>query len=109
MALPSEEITPEIFAHLVHLAELELEPEEGEYLRRQLNGQLRAIHELAEIELDPATPITSHGVPYSPEARPALREDIVQPCAEADAILAEAPEREERYIVVPDIPHADLG
>jgi aspartyl-tRNA(Asn)/glutamyl-tRNA(Gln) amidotransferase subunit C len=106
---PADEITPEIFAHLVHLAELELDPGEAEYLRRQLNGQLRAIHEMAAIDVDPATPITSHGVPYPAEARPALREDIVQPCAEADAILAEAPEREERYVVVPDIPHADLG
>ena len=92
LALPSEEITPEIFAYLVHLAELELEPEEAEYLRRQLNGQLRAIHELAEIEVGPAAPITSHGVPYPPEARPALREDVAVASAEAEAILAQAPE-----------------
>jgi aspartyl/glutamyl-tRNA(Asn/Gln) amidotransferase C subunit len=109
MALPSEEITPEIFAHLVHLAELELDPGEAEYLRRQLNGQLRAIHEMAAIEVDPATPITSHGVPYPAEARPALRDDVARPSAEADAILNQAPETEARYIVVPDIPHTDLA
>jgi aspartyl-tRNA(Asn)/glutamyl-tRNA(Gln) amidotransferase subunit C len=106
---PADEITPEIFAHLVRLAELELAPEEAEYLRRQLNGQLRAIHEMAAIEVDPATPITSHGVPYPPEARPALREDAVLASGAADAILAQAPETESRYIVVPDIPHTDLG
>jgi len=105
---PAEEITPEIFAHLVHLAELELGAEESEYLRLQLNGQLRAIREMAAIEVDPATPITSHGVPYPPAARPALRDDDVFPCDDADAILEQAPETESRYVVVPDIPHVEL-
>jgi aspartyl/glutamyl-tRNA(Asn/Gln) amidotransferase C subunit len=108
VSVPAEEITPEVFAHLVHLAELELEPREADYLRQQMNGQLRAIHELAEIEVDPATPITSHGVPYPPEARPTLREDVARVSPEAEAILAQAPETHERYIVVPDIPHTEL-
>ena len=50
----SDPITPEIFAHLVDLAALELSPEEAEYLRRQLNNQLKAIHELEAIPLDEA-------------------------------------------------------
>jgi aspartyl/glutamyl-tRNA(Asn/Gln) amidotransferase C subunit len=103
-----EEITPEIFAHLVHLAELELDPAEAEYLRGQLNDQLRAIRELAAIEVDPATPIISHGVPYPPAARPALRDDVVVPWDDPDAILSQAPETDSRYIVVPDIPHTEL-
>jgi aspartyl/glutamyl-tRNA(Asn/Gln) amidotransferase C subunit len=105
----SDEITPEIFAHLVHLAELELDADEAEYLRRQLNGQLRAIHEMAAIEVDPATPITSHGVPYPPEARPRLREDAVRASPSADDILGQAPETDARYLVVPDIPHTELS
>ncbi len=59
----TEPITPELFNHLVRLAVLELPPEEAEYLRRQLNNQLKAVHELETIPLDPDTPITSHGVP----------------------------------------------
>ena|SRR3990172_8310312 len=102
------EITPEIFDHLVHLAELELDPQEAEYLRAQLNGQLRAIREIAAIQVDSAAPITSHGVPYPPSARPPLRDDVVVPCADVDAILGQAPETESRYIVVPDIPHTEL-
>jgi len=105
---PDDEITPEIFAHLVHLAELELGPDEAEYLRRQLNSQLRAIHEMASIQVDSETPITSHGVPYPPQARPPLREDETRSDDEADAILGQTPETESRYIVVPDIPHTDL-
>ena len=39
----AEEITAEIFDHLVELAALELEAKEAEYLRAQLNSQLKAI------------------------------------------------------------------
>ena len=104
----SDEITPELFTHLVELAALELSAEEGEYLRRELNNQLKAIHELEAIPLDPATPIASHGVPYTPDTSPAIREDIVQAYPDPARLLKTAPETEAGYIVVPDIPHQDL-
>ena len=44
-----DQITPEIFKYLVDLASFELEPENQEYLRQQLNHQLKAIHELANM------------------------------------------------------------
>jgi Asp-tRNA(Asn)/Glu-tRNA(Gln) amidotransferase C subunit len=53
-------------------------------------------------------PITSHGVAYTPEISPPPRPDEARPCGEADEILAQAPETDARYIVVPDIPHTDL-
>lgn len=101
-------ITQEIFDHLVRLAALELPPQEAEYLRGELNNQLKAIHELEAIPLDPGTPTTSHGVPYTQEITPPARLDewIFNP--QAQAILGQAPEAEEGYIVVPDIPHEDL-
>lgn len=101
-------ITLEIFEHLVELAALELTPEEAEYLRRELNSQLQAIRDLEAIELDSDLPITSHGVPYPRHSRPALREDTARPSKTADAILDQAPQVEERYVVVPDIPHTVL-
>jgi aspartyl/glutamyl-tRNA(Asn/Gln) amidotransferase C subunit len=103
-----DEITPEIFEHLVQLAALELPPEEAEYLRRELNNQLKAIHELEAIPLDPSTPITSHGVPYTPLITPPIRSDEWVPNPTPQDILAQAPESEEGYIVVPDIRHVDL-
>ncbi|HSR48157.1 MAG TPA: aspartyl/glutamyl-tRNA amidotransferase subunit C [Anaerolineales bacterium] len=105
---PPDEITPDIFAHLVRLAELELEPSEAEYLRAQLNGQLRAVREMADIEIEPEAPITSHGVPYPPEVRPRLRDDAIVACENPDEIMAQAPETDSGYIVVPEIPHTDL-
>ncbi len=101
-------ITVDIFKHLVNLAALELPAEEGEYLRKELNEQLRAIRELEAIEVSEEISITSHGVPYSAAIAPSLREDIIEVCPEADDILAQAPEVEERYIVVPDIPSEAL-
>jgi aspartyl-tRNA(Asn)/glutamyl-tRNA(Gln) amidotransferase subunit C len=106
---PAEErITPEIFDHLVELAALELSADEAEYLRRELNGQLNAIHELENIDVDESLPITSHGVPYTGGLAPGLREDLATPGALADDILEQAPEIEGRYVVVPDIPHKEL-
>ncbi len=101
-------ISPELFAHLVDLAALELDAAEADYLRSQLNNQLKAIHELEAIPLDDSTRLTSHGVPYTAQISPALRQDEWLPCPVADAILEQAPQTEDRYIVVPDIPHTTL-
>jgi aspartyl-tRNA(Asn)/glutamyl-tRNA(Gln) amidotransferase subunit C len=103
-----EEITSEIFNHLVSLAALALEPGEADYLRAQLNGQLRAIRALDDVSVDPDLPITSHGVPYDRDLRADIREDTVSSSELADAILGQAPEVENRYLVVPDIPQEDL-
>jgi aspartyl-tRNA(Asn)/glutamyl-tRNA(Gln) amidotransferase subunit C len=104
----TDPITPEIFAHLVRLAALELSPEEGEYVRRQLNNQLKAIRELEAIPLDPNAAITSHGVPYTVATSPAPRADEWLPYPNVADLLAQAPLLDERYIVVPDIPHTTL-
>ena len=104
----TETITPEIFNHLVQLAALELSPEEAEYIRGELNKQLKAIHELEAIQLPDDTPLASHGVPYTPTTSPAIRPDEWQPNPDPGEILAQAPETDEGYIVVPEIPHTEL-
>jgi len=104
----TDSISPETFAHLVDLAALELGPEEGAYLLQQLNNQLKAIHELEAIPLDEDLPVTSHGVPYTNAISQAPREDVWQACDNPDEILAQAPQTEDSYIVVPDIPHTKL-
>ena len=104
----NEVITKEIFDHLVGLGALELPADEAEYLRAELNDQLKAIRELESIEVPDDTPITSHGVPYSEAIRPELREDRIEVCPEADDIVRGAPEAHDRYIVVPEIPFEEL-
>ncbi len=104
----TDEITVDLFDHLVQLAALELIPQEAEYLRRELNNQLRAIHELEAIPLEDDTPISSHGVPYPPERTPPARADEWIPCTNTGDILAQAPELDEGYLIVPEIPHTEL-
>jgi aspartyl-tRNA(Asn)/glutamyl-tRNA(Gln) amidotransferase subunit C len=104
----SEQITPEIFDHLVDLAALELSADQAEYLRKQLNNQLKAIRELEAIPVDGNLPISLHGVPYDVAESPTPREDKWHPYPDAKAILSQAPQLEDDYIVVPDIPHTTL-
>ncbi len=101
-------ITPELFDHLVELAALELSPDQAEYLRQQLNNQLKALEELVAVPLEAGIPPALHGVTYPPDIRPPIRGDEWLPNPHVETILNQAPEREERYIVVPDIPHQDL-
>lgn len=102
-------ITQEIFAHLVDLAALQLNADEAEYLRQQLNHQINAIHELEAIPLEEDLPVTSHGVPYTAEISPDLRDDAWRPYPHPEDILGQAPQVEDGYIIVPEIPHTDLG
>ena len=105
----ADAISPELFNHLVELAALELTPEEAEYLRGQLNGQLKAIAELERIPVPDDVPPAAHGVAFPAAIRSALRADQAQvDAALADRILQQAPEIDERYFVVPEIPHTDL-
>jgi len=48
----------------VELASFEFEPEQADYLRKQLNNQLKAISELDRIPLDASVEPSLHGVPY---------------------------------------------
>jgi len=105
----TDEITPEIFSHLVDLAALELDPAEAEYLRGELNNQLKAIHELAAIPLDESVPPASHGVPFTPEISPPARPDEWRPEPDPARLLNAAPETEDGYLVVPEIPTEELS
>ena len=104
----NEQISRETFAHLVDLAALQLDEAEAEYLRQQLNNQLNAIHELEAIPLEEDVRITSHGVPYTLANSPEPREDTWYPYPNPEEILGQAPQAEDGYIIVPEIPHTDL-
>lgn len=103
-----DKLSPETFAHLAELAALQLDAEEAEYLRQQLNNQLNAIHELEATPLDEEIKVTAHGVPFPPGISPALREDIWDPYPNPEEIIGQAPQADDGYIIVPDIPTTDL-
>lgn len=101
-------ISREVFDHLVDLASFELDEKEKKYLHDELNKQLNSIRELEAIPLPDDLPVTTHGVDYGKAGKPALREDTWEACENAREILAQAPELDNDYIVVPDIPTAEL-
>jgi aspartyl-tRNA(Asn)/glutamyl-tRNA(Gln) amidotransferase subunit C len=105
----AEKITREVFDKMVELAALELSDEEAEYLRRELNNQLTAVEELAAIPLGDGVLPAAHGVPYMDETSPKIREDKHDPFKNPQEILAQAPDSQDGYFVVPDIPHEDLS
>lgn len=103
-----EHITRETFAHLVKLAELELNPQDAEYLYQELNNQVSAIEQLQAIPLEDDIPVSLHGVAFPPESSQPLREDVWQPFADAPLILSQVPELVDDQIAVPEIPHKTL-
>lgn len=103
-----EEISIEVFNHLVSLAALELDDRQAQYLRRELNLQLQAIHELEAIPLPEGLKINAHGVEYTSQTSPKLRSDEWIPYENVEAILAQVPQLRDRQVVVPDIPHEKL-
>ena len=104
----SDYITPETFNHLVKLAELDMDAEEAEYLRGELNNLLKSIKELEAIPLDDQVPLSLRGVPYSQANSQALRADEWKPFENVAGIIDQAPEVDDDHIIVPDIPHTRL-
>jgi aspartyl-tRNA(Asn)/glutamyl-tRNA(Gln) amidotransferase subunit C len=104
----SDPISVDVFNHLVGLAALELSDDQAEYLRTQLNAQLKVIQELKAIPLDENVPISLHGVPYEKADSSTPREDVWKPYPDPKSILAQSPQVEDGYIIVPDIPHTTL-
>jgi len=104
----SQHISREVFDHLVNLAALALTEEETNYLLEQMNRQLGVIEEIEAIPIPTDLPLTTHGVEYGGDGKAALREDAWVACQNADEVLAQAPQVEHGYIVVPDIPTQEL-
>jgi aspartyl/glutamyl-tRNA(Asn/Gln) amidotransferase C subunit len=108
MTKTKQEISRETFDHLVELAALELSKDEFDYLLTELNNQLSAIKELEAIDIGENVPPAMHGVSYTQENSLPLREDEWIACEDADAIIEQSPDVEDRYVIVPDIPHTTL-
>jgi aspartyl-tRNA(Asn)/glutamyl-tRNA(Gln) amidotransferase subunit C len=104
----TERISREDFQKLADLASLELPEEEAEYLRKELNNQLISIEVLESIPIDAEISSAAHGLPYTDSNSPQPRSDVTRMDSHREEILAQAPELEEGYIVVPDIAQEEL-
>ena len=104
----TEAISPPLFDHLVKLAALELNTAEADYLRQQLNNQLKSIDELLAIPINTQVPPAAHGITYTPEFSQPPRSDLWQKDPHTEEILQQAPDLVDGYIVVPEIPHTEI-
>ncbi len=93
MALTREEVL-----HVAELARLSLSPAEIELFTGQLNEILEYVEKLQELDTTEVAPM-AHVVPL----RNVFREDQVRECLPRDAVLENAPAREDGNFLVPRI------
>jgi aspartyl-tRNA(Asn)/glutamyl-tRNA(Gln) amidotransferase subunit C len=83
---------------IAHLARIKVEEDEVERLGRELNAILSFVEELNAVDVSGVEPLTSV-LPMKMKKRA----DVVDDGGKADDILANAPEREDHFFVVPKV------
>jgi aspartyl-tRNA(Asn)/glutamyl-tRNA(Gln) amidotransferase subunit C len=83
---------------VAHLARLAVAEDEVEHLRGELNAILAFVEQLAEVDVAGIEPMTS----VTPMAMK-MRKDEVTDGGIADAIIANAPAREDHFFLVPKV------
>jgi aspartyl-tRNA(Asn)/glutamyl-tRNA(Gln) amidotransferase subunit C len=83
---------------VAHLARIAVADEEVEHLRGELNAMLAFVEQLAEVDVAGVEPMTS----VTPMAMK-MRKDEVTDGDIADAIMANAPAREDHFFLVPKV------
>jgi aspartyl-tRNA(Asn)/glutamyl-tRNA(Gln) amidotransferase subunit C len=91
-------VDTETVRRVAHLARMAVAEDEIEGLGRELNAMLAFVEQLADIDVTGVEPMTS----VTPMAMK-MREDEVNDGGIADAVLVNAPEREDHFFVVPKV------
>jgi aspartyl-tRNA(Asn)/glutamyl-tRNA(Gln) amidotransferase subunit C len=91
-------ITREEVLHVARLARLSLPEAEAERLREQLSAILEYMRQLDRLDTHDVVP-TSHAV----EKGTPMRDDVVEPFGDREALLANAPDRKNDFFRVPRI------
>ena len=90
--------TPEEVSHVANLARLRLSPEEVEIMARQLHDILTYVAKLNELDTRGITP-TTHALSIVN----AFREDEVKPSLDREKTLANGPQQDGEFFVVPRV------
>lgn len=83
---------------IARLARLKLEEERVEPMVQELNGILAWVEQLKEVDVEGVQPMTS-----VVEQRLKMREDVITEPNNADALMANAPQAEDHFFVVPKV------
>ena len=91
-------VDAETVRRVAHLARIAVADDEVEALQGELNAMLAFVEQLAEVDVDGVEPMTS----VTPMAMKA-RADAVTDGGIPDAILQNAPAREDHFFLVPKV------
>ena len=91
-------VDPAVVRRIAHLARIAVDPSEVERLNSELNAILSFVETLSGVDVAGIEPIASV-LPMQMKKRP----DVVTEGGIAEAILANAPVREDNYFVVPKV------
>jgi aspartyl-tRNA(Asn)/glutamyl-tRNA(Gln) amidotransferase subunit C len=83
---------------VAHLARLAVAEDEVDHLRGELNAILAFVEQLAEVNVDGVEPMTS----VAPMAMK-MRQDAVTDGNIAEAVMVNAPAREDHFFLVPKV------
>ena len=83
---------------IAHLARIAVKDDEVEHLKEELNGILAFVEQLSEVNVEGVEPMTS----VTP-MKLLLREDKVTEGGDAARVLANAPQTEDGFFVVPKV------
>jgi len=87
-----------VVRRIAHLARIAVEENEVERLRGEINAILSFVETLSEVDVEGVEPIASV-LPMQMKKRA----DVVTDGGIADAVLANAPVKEDHYFVVPKV------
>lgn len=92
------EATLETVQHIAKLTRIELTQEEAVSIRREFNAVLKLMEQLEEVDVTDVTPlVTGYTIPLR------MRADKVTDGNIVEEILANAPQTQENFFVVPKI------
>jgi aspartyl-tRNA(Asn)/glutamyl-tRNA(Gln) amidotransferase subunit C len=91
-------VDAETVRRVAHLARIAVAEEEIEHLQGELNAILAFVEQLAEVDVEGVEPMTS----VTPMAMK-MRKDEVTGGGIVDAIMANAPAREDHFFLVPKV------
>lgn len=94
----SDRISHADVAHVANLARLDLDDDQIDHFTRHLASVLDHASDIADLDLDDVPPMT-HPVPLSN----VMRDDVIGPTLDRDAVLDEAPADEDGRFRVPPI------
>ena len=83
---------------VAHLARIAVADDEVEHLRGELNAMLAFVEQLSEVDVAGVEPMTS-AMPMAMK----MRKDEITDGGIADAVMANAPAREDHFFLVPKV------